>query len=239
MPVIGTEIDELNEALAGLDVRERLALIGEHWGRLAVASTSAGAQSAVMLHLLSEHLPDLPVIFVDTGYHFPETYRYLSELQERFPVNLQVYTPKTTAAQQEALHGKLWEQGEEGLEKYGLINKVEPMNRALADNGASVWLSGVRREHSQSRANRPFVERQKDTLKVYPILDWTGDDVANYMEIYSLPQHPLVASGYVSIGDWHSSSPLGEGMRPEDTRFNGIKRECGLHEASGGADFQI
>lgn len=242
MPAIATEPDkltQLNDSFADLVLKDRFALIGEHWGDSALASTSAGAQSAVMLHLLSKHLPDLPVVFIDTGYHFPETYHYISQLQELFPINLQVYSPKLSAARQEALHGKLWEQGEEGLEKYGVINKVEPMDRALKDNAATTWLSGVRRSQSDGRSTRTFLEQQKNTLKIYPILDWSNDDIANYMEIYSLPKHPLVARGYASIGDWHSSQPVEEGMREEDSRFNGVKRECGLHEASGNADFQI
>lgn len=239
MPAIATEFDELDATFANLEVKERFAMIGEHWGHAAVASTSAGAQSAVMLHLLSKHLPDLPVIFIDTGYHFQETYHYISQLQKLFPINLQTYTPKLNAAQQEALHGKLWEQGLVGLEKYGEINKVEPMNRALKDNAATAWLSGVRRAQSDGRSRRPFLEQQKNTLKIYPILDWTNDDVANYMLLYSLPQHPLVARGYASIGDWHSSQPVAESMREQDSRFNGVKRECGLHEISSNSDFQI
>ena len=208
-------------------------------GKNVVASTSAGAQASVMLHLVTKHLPEVPIVFIDTGYHFPETYRYLDDLQKRFHADIRIYTPQVTAARQEALWGKRWEGGKKELEQYGLINKVEPMNRALKELGADTWLSGVRRAHSSGRAQRDFFEQQKGTLKIFPILDWTEEDMSNYMTIYNLPHHPLVAKGYVSIGDWHSTRPLEAGMTAEQTRFKGIKRECGLHEPSTNTDFQI
>ena len=102
-----------------------------------------------------------------------------------------------------------------------------------------VWVSGLRRSQSQSRSERAFAERQKATMKVYPIIDWTDDDVANYMKEHGLPFNPLVYKGYVSIGDWHSTRPMKEGMSAEQTRFDGQQRECGLHLPSDNQDFQI
>ncbi|MEM7385039.1 MAG: phosphoadenylyl-sulfate reductase, partial [Verrucomicrobiota bacterium] len=173
------------------------------------------------------------------GYLFPETYRFADELGEQLNLNLKVYSPLRTAAWQEALYGKLWEQGEGGLEKYGQLNKVEPMNRALRELGSSVWISGLRRAQSESRAHLPFADAQQQTLKVYPILDWSDDEVEAYMAEHELPRNPLIYEGYVSIGDWHSTQPLEEGMKPEETRHDGIKRECGLHLPSNNSDFQI
>ncbi|MEM6911941.1 MAG: phosphoadenylyl-sulfate reductase [Verrucomicrobiota bacterium] len=233
------DLAALNEEFAQLTLKERFALIGERFGERAIASTSAGAQASVMLHLVTKHLPQLPIVFIDTGYHFRETYHYLETLKERFGADFRVYTSKITPARQEALWGQRWEGDAKDLEQYGLLNKVEPMNRALRELGATTWLSGVRRAHSSGRAQRNFFEQQKGTLKIFPILDWSEDDMANYMTLYSLPAHPLVEKGYVSIGDWHSTKPLEEGMHAEDTRFNGIKRECGLHEASDVSNFQI
>jgi phosphoadenosine phosphosulfate reductase len=233
------DLAELNSTFGGLDYRERFALIGEQFGGQLITSTSAGAQAAVMLHLVSKYAPQTPVIFVDTGYHFPETYQFLDQLKEQFELNLKVYNPAITAARQEALYGKLWESGDEGHEKYGLINKVEPMNRALREHGASSWLSGVRRAHSKDRQTLDFFMQQKETVKIYPILDWSDNDIANYITLNDLPRHPLVAKGYVSIGDWHSTKPLEEGMTAEQTRFNGERRECGLHQESSEGDYMI
>jgi len=235
----GIDLAALNARFAALDYRERFEAIGEHFGDQLVATTSAGAQAAVMLHLVGKYLPDVPVVFIDTGYHFPETYTFLEELRERIGFNLHVINPAMTGARQEALYGKLWEQGEEGLTRYGLLNKIEPMNRALKALGADTWISGVRRAHSGERQKLDFFMRQKDTTKIYPILDWSDDDVANYLTLHDLPLHPLVAEGYVSIGDWHSTTKLKEGMTPEQTRFSGGMRECGLHLESKEADYII
>lgn len=218
---------------------ERVRWAYEKYGDQLVLSTSFGVQSAVMLHLVTTQIPDIPVIFVDTGYLFPATYQFAADLTERLQLNLKTYMPRQTAAQQEALYGKLWEQGLEGLERYNRINKIEPMNRAVQDLGASAWLSGLRRTQSSSRGGRGVVEPQNKVTKIYPIIDWNDRDVYTYLTENDLPYHPLWDQGYVSVGDWHSTKKLGEGMTEEETRFGGVKRECGLHEATGGADFQI
>ncbi len=218
---------------------ERIRAVADrHAGRL-VATTSFGAQAAIMLRLLKEHAPEVPIVFIDTGYLFKETYQFAEQLIKTWDLNIRVYQPHYSAARLEALYGRLWEQGEKGLEKYGLMTKVEPLNRALTEIGASVWLSGLRRSQAGSREERPFAELQKSTIKLYPILDWTDEDVAAYMKAHSLPHHPLTYQGYVSIGDWHSTRPLEEGMTAEQTRFEGVKRECGLHLPSDVQDFQI
>ncbi len=227
--ITDTELAELNARFADLSAGERIALIYERFGLLAVSSTSFGLQAAVMLKLISENAPKMPVVFVDTGYNFPETYRYIDTLTEQLPLNLRYYAPLHSAAQQEARWGKLWEQGAEGLEQYAKMNKVEPMNRALKDLGANVWLSGLRRSQSKSRADRPFLEVQGNKLKVYPILDWPDVQVEHFIRKNELPTHPLQSQGYVTMGDWHSTKPLEEGMTAEETRFGGQKYECGLH----------
>ncbi len=229
----------LSAEMEGLNAGERLQLLADRFGGRLLASTSFGIQSAVMLDLLSRHAPEVPVVFIDTGYLFPETYRYAEQLVERFGTDLRIYQPRLSSARMEALHGKLWEQGGEALEEYGLITKIEPMNRALGELGADVWISGVRRSHSSTRIDRAFAERQKRTLKVYPILDWADAQVSSYMHDRGLPPHPLAAQGYVTMGDWHSTRPAEPETGAEATRFNGEKYECGLHLESLNNDFQI
>ncbi len=226
-------------SLEAATATERVRWAYANYGDSLVLTTSFGVQSAVMLHLVTTQLPNIPVIFIDTGYLFPSTYTFARDLTERLKLNLKTFVPRQTAAQQEALYGKLWEQGVEGIERYNRINKVEPMNRAVSELGASAWLSGLRRSQSSSRKERPFVEQQNKVTKIYPILDWTDRDIYIYLTENGLPYHPLWDQGYVSVGDWHSTRKLGEGMTEEETRFGGLKRECGLHEVSGGADFQI
>ena len=122
------------------------------------------------------------------------------------------------------------EQGLEGIEQYNQINKVEPMQRALRELDAQAWLSGLRRQQSSSRQGLGVLALRNGRVKVHPLIDWTDRDVYRYLKQYDLPYHPLWNQGYVSIGDVHTTRPLSEGMREEDTRFFGLKRECGLHE---------
>ena len=219
--------------------RERVAWAAELFGDDLIMTTSFGAQSAAMLHLVTSVLPDIPVVFIDTGYLFPETYRFAAELTERLNLNLKKYRAPISAAEQEALHGRLWEKGAEGLKTYNFMNKVEPMDRAIKELGAKAWLAGLRRSQGESRASRRVVESQNKMTKIYPILDWDNRELHRYLEANELPYHPLWELGYVSIGDWHSTSKLEPGMSESDTRFGGVKRECGLHEPSGDVDFQI
>jgi phosphoadenosine phosphosulfate reductase len=192
-----------------------------------------------MLHLATRIHPGIPVIWVDTGYLFPETYRFAEELIGHLDLNMTVVTPRISAARQEALYGKRWEQGEKALADYNRDNKVEPMNRALKALGAEAWLSGLRRSQAKSRSALPVVQQQHRTTKIHPIIDWTEKQVYTYIRDHDLPIHPLWEAGYVSVGDWHSTQPLAAGMSEEETRFGGIKRECGLHELSGQQDWQI
>ncbi|MEM8868567.1 MAG: phosphoadenylyl-sulfate reductase [Verrucomicrobiota bacterium] len=230
--------------VAELDLEAASAMDRVRWAKKGygdglVLSTSFGVQSAVMLHLVTQIVPDIPVVFVDTGYLFPETYRFAEELTERLKLNLKTYQAPLSPARQEALYGKLWEQGVEGLDRYNKMNKVEPMNRAMLELGATAWLSGLRRDQSSTRVERPVAQKQNKVWKVYPIIDWTDRDIYTYLTENALPYHPLWEQGYVSVGDWHSTSKLVEGMTAEQTRFGGLKRECGLHDVTGGENYQI
>ena len=234
-----TEAEEIANTLESQKAGERIAWLYETYGDRVVASSSFGLQAAVMLHLISTHAPKIPVIFVDTGYLFPESYRYINELSEMLDVDLRSYIPRYTAAHQEALWGELWAGDKEEQQKYATINKVEPMNRALQEIGADIWLSGLRRSQSSTRANRALAEQQSATLKVYPILDWADAQVSSYFYDNRLPKHPLEREGYLTMGDWHSTRKPVAGEDGESTRFGGQKYECGLHEQSGENDFQI
>jgi phosphoadenosine phosphosulfate reductase len=229
----------LNDELAKLDAGERLQLLAERFGDRLVASTSFGLQSAVMLDLVHRYAPKVPVVFIDTGYLFAATYRYAATLEEQLELDIRVYQPRMTAARFEALHGKLWEEGPEALERYAVAHKIEPMNRALEKLGAEAWMSGVRRSQSSTRAERPYAERQKRIVKLYPILDWSDRQVERYLIERKLPLHPLAGAGFLTMGDWHSTRPAAAGESAEETRFGGQKYECGLHLDSGVQDFQI
>jgi phosphoadenosine phosphosulfate reductase len=135
-----------------------------------------------------------------------------------------------SAAWQEARHGKRWEHGLEGLNDYNRENKIEPMERALDELEVGTWFAGLRRAQSGSRARTAFVQRSGERYKVHPIADWTDRDVYEYLRRHDLPYHPLWDKGYISIGDVHSTRSLADVDSIEETRFRGLKRECGLHE---------
>lgn len=234
-----TATPDILTAFEKMKAPQRIQWLNQEYGSRLVLSSSFGLQAAVMLDLVSKHAPEIPIVWIDTGYLFPETYQYVEELKQTLHLNLKEYQPLITAARQEAVHGKLWEQGEEGNSKYGLINKIEPMNRALNELNSDVWLSGLRRTQSSTRVERPFLEQQKKTLKAYPILDWTHFQVQQYFRDNNLPKHPLEAKGYQTMGDWHSTQPVAEGESAEESRHGGNKYECGLHLKSDATDFQI
>ncbi|WP_419148130.1 phosphoadenylyl-sulfate reductase [Pseudoalteromonas 'SMAR'] len=220
---------EVNAILSEQSAEQRVAWALEHLPENHFLSSSFGIQAAVMLHMMTQQRADIPVVLTDTGYLFPETYQFIEQLTERLSLNLKVYRAEQSPAWQEALYGKLWEQGEAGIKQYNTLNKVEPMNRALQELDAGTWFSGLRRQQSSTRADKPIVELSRGTVKVYPIIDWHNRDVYQYLSKFDLPYHPLWEQGYVSMGDVHTTRKLEPGMTEEETRFFGLNRECGLH----------
>jgi phosphoadenosine phosphosulfate reductase len=231
---VGAELD-LERASAA----ERVRWAVEQFGDGLILTTSFGVQAAAMLHLVTQVRPQVPVVFIDTGYLFPETYRFADELTRRLGLNLKTYGPRRSAARQEALDGKRWEQGLDGLKAYNFENKVEPMERAVRELGARAWLAGLRRSQASTREGLAVVQAQNKITKIHPILDWDNRQLHRYLEANGLPYHPLWEQGYATVGDWHSSAPIQPGQSEEETRFGGLKRECGLHELSGRGDFSI
>lgn len=227
---VAPELQSANARLDRLDAEARIAWARDQLPSALALSSSFGVQAAVMLHLTNQVIPRIPVILIDTGYLFPETYRFIDDLTTRLDLNLRVYRSDSSPAWQEARHGRLWESGLEGIERYNRINKVEPMQRALQELGVSTWFAGVRRVQASTRRDLPVLQVKDGRYKLHPIVDWTDRDVYRYLKRHDLPYHPLWDQGYVSVGDWHTTLPLQPGMSAEETRFFGIKRECGLHD---------
>ena len=223
-------LEDFNAVLERADAEGRVRWALENLAENFVLSSSFGIQAAVLLHMVTRQKPDIPVVVVDTGYLFPETYRFIDELTQRLSLNLKVYRAETTPAWQEARFGKLWEQGEAGLDQFNAMNKVEPMARALRELRAGTWFSGLRRDQAKTRAELPVLAVQRGTFKILPLVDWNNRDVHRYLTKFDLPYHPLFDQGYVSVGDIHTTAKWSPGMAEEETRFFGIKRECGLHD---------
>ena len=224
------DLVDLNRAIERLSAVQRIERAAELFPANHVLTSSFGAQSAVMLHLVNSVVPSVPVVLLDTGYLFPETYSFIDELTHRLNLNLRVFRADSSPAWQETRFGKLWDQGLVGIERYNRINKREPFDRALQELQAGTWFAGLRRAQAQTRSQISPIEFKRGRYKVHPLFDWSDRDIGRYLEKHRLPYHPLWQKGYVSIGDWHTTRSLAEVQRPEELRFFGLKRECGLHE---------
>ena len=196
-----------------------------------VMTTSFGIQAAVMLHLVTSIVPNMPIIWIDTGYLPVETYKFAEDLIERLKLNIKVYQSTMSPGRMEALYGRLWvEKDIDALNRYDQIRKVEPMQRALKELKATAWLAGLRGEQTKHRQSLDRISKQSDIYKILPILSWNARDIYQYLTAHDLPYHPFFDLGYTTVGDWHSSRPLtADDTDERDTRFHGLKQECGLH----------
>jgi phosphoadenosine phosphosulfate reductase len=223
-------MNELPSNFATMGAQDRVRWSLAHLPGRHVVSSSFGAHAAVSLHLLTEQQPGIPVILIDTGYLFPETYRFIDELTDALGLNLKVYRAELSPGWQEARYGERWRMGPEALDAYNQEVKVKPMRRAIEELDVGTWFAGLRRSQSASRRHTPFVEQADGRWKVHPIADWSDRDVHQYLKRHGLPFHPLWEHGYVSIGDYHTTRSVHEVSDLERLRFFGLKRECGLHE---------
>jgi phosphoadenosine phosphosulfate reductase len=180
---------------------------------------TASMTDAVLIDLAVAVEPSVEVVFIDTGYHFPETLETAEAVRRRYGANLRVMGPPADAP-------RFWELDPDGCcSSY----KVAQLDAALA--GKDAWMSGLRRAEAPSRAGAAIVARdQRGLVKVNPIATWSDDDVARYIAERDVPVNPLVRRGYPSIGCWPCTRPVGDGEHPRAGRWAGSdKTECGLH----------
>ncbi|NJL49608.1 MAG: phosphoadenylyl-sulfate reductase, partial [Leptolyngbyaceae cyanobacterium SM2_5_2] len=186
------DLDTINHQWGDADATRLVQWGDETFGEGLVMSTSFGIQSAVMLHLVTQVVPNIPIIWVDTGYLPVETYRFAEDLTVQLGLNLQVYQSPLSPARMEALYGRLWEQQDvAALNRYDQIRKVEPMQRALQEWGATAWLTGLRADQTDHRRSLDRVGIQDGRYKLMPILKWTAKQVYQYLVAHDLPYHPL------------------------------------------------
>lgn len=225
-------LEKVNAELSTKQPKEIIAWASENFGQSLVMTSHFGAESALLLFMATRIVPDIPVILLDTGYLFPETYRFMEELRTRWNLNLKIYSSPLSPEKMEKVYGKLWERGEVGKKLYSLIRKIRPKQRALRELRAKAVLSGVRSYQTKTRSKLSCVELTPNgRYEVHPLLRWTEREVMAYFAVNDLPYHPLVAKGYDSIGDTHSTLP-GKGR---EGRLLGPTMECGLHVP----DYQI
>ncbi len=221
----------LNRMFRGASTQEMLeAVIRDNLaGDLAVVS-SFGAESAVLLHLVANVSREVPVLFLDTGKHFPETLAYRDTLVERLGLNLVVLSPdrEDLAAKDET--GLRWSYDPDGCCE---IRKVRPLEKALVNYDAS--FTGRKAFQAATRANLPRFELDtsdaQGRLKINPLIDWDASQIEGYFIQHDLPRHPLIAQGYPSIGCSPCTSQVLPGEDPRSGRWKGWdKTECGIHK---------
>ena len=226
----GSISESMERRLALLEPQQLIHWAASAFGDQLAMSTSFGIQSAVTLHLVTQIAPETPVIWIDTGYLPDETYAYAGQLTGHLGLNLKIYESPVSPQQMERQYGRLWESDDvEDLNTYDRIRKVEPMQRALAEQNVRGWISGLRAEQTDFRRQLPPIQRTNQQYRIYPILEWTSRDVYRYMEKHGLPQHPLFSQGFTTVGDKHSSRKTLAHEHDRQTRFRGLKQECGIH----------
>ncbi len=204
-------------------------------GRAAVVS-SFGADSAVLLHLVAKVAPETPVIFLDTGKHFPETLAYRDELVARLGLaDVRSLTPDPARLAELDPDGGL---NGRNADLCCAIRKTEPLEAALA--GFDVWINGRRRHQTSDRTVMPLVERDGGRLKINPLAEWENSEISAYRTIHELPRHPLVSEGYLSIGCAPCTSPVTGGEDARAGRWRGSdKTECGIHITRNGETVRV
>jgi phosphoadenosine phosphosulfate reductase len=220
------DLEAINRGFQGASAEDIIAWAVAAFPGNAAISSSFGAESACLLHLATQIKPDIPVLFVNTGFLFPETLEFKDLLKERLKLNVLEFKPLIPHETWVAEKGKLYETDPDAC---CAANKVEPMARAI--QGIACWMSGVRRDQTAYRAGMSYVERKKDGIvKVSPMASWHTRQVHEYIKKYDLPYHPLWEKGYTSIGCEPCTLVPGDPNDPRSGRWKGQnKKECGIH----------
>ena len=210
------EIAEANEALrvkSPLEVIEWAIARAE--GR-AIVSTNFRPYEAVILHLVTQVQPDIPVLWVDHGYNREATYQHAEELKAKLGLNIQAFVPRLTAAHYDAAHGGMpepTEENEEAIKAFSTVMKLEPFQRGMRELAPTVWLTALRKVQNPNRAELDIVspDNNFNSLKVSPVFEWSDEQMEAYLTEHDLPN------------EWDYFDPA----KADE------KRECGLHAAWG------
>lgn len=221
-----------------LDIAEGLSadalmdrVLGDASGRVCI-TCSFQAEDMAVLHMLRQRIPDVPVLFLDTGYHFRETYSYRDRMAQHWGLNLVNLAPAMTVPQQESAFGILHQTNPT---RCCQLRKVEPLMAAL--EGYEVWFTGLRREQSPTRKDLKKLEQHRlpsgrSLSKVSVLADWKWPQVSEYVQNHSIEVLPLYHLGYPSIGCEPCTNLPADGSDPRSGRWAGKKLECGIHTFS-------
>jgi phosphoadenosine phosphosulfate reductase len=202
-----------------------------------VLSSSFGAESAVSIHLATQVKPDIKIIFVDTGYLFPETHQFMEQLRRRFNLNVWTYRTRNDPIAWLREHGESDPAQRKDVDACCAANKTEPMQRAMRELAPKAWFRGIRRNQADTRRSAKFItlDRAYGNYAISPILNWGSREIYQYMKQHDLPYHPLYEKGYASIGcnPLSCTRPIAAGEDPRAGRWAGSgKVECGVNLGS-------
>jgi phosphoadenosine phosphosulfate reductase len=220
-PLMDVDLGELAAVTAELEHQPASAAV--RWAHERYGSglvLAASFQDCVLIDIAVKAVPSIEVVFLDTQYHFAETLWYVERVRDLYDLNLTVMEPLVPP-------DDLWQTD---TDECCAMRKVEPLARALRDKQA--WMSGVRRSEAPSRTNTQIVHLDvgRGIVKVNPLAGWSDDEIATYKQDHDLPEHPLVAQGYPSIGCWPCTRAVAPGEDPRSGRWSATgKTECGLH----------
>ena len=231
------EVHHIAETVERLSPEQTLETVfGANPNARACLTSSFQAEDMAVLHLLRKRIPDVPVLFLETGYHFKETYEYRDRMTQKWSLNLVNVLPAQTVPEQEAAFGFLYRSDPT---RCCQLRKVEPLMRSLEP--FDLWFTGLRREQSPTRKNLKKVELHtlptgKTLWKVSLLADWTWDQLWSYATANGIPQLPQYDAGYFSIGCEPCTALPVDPNNPRSGRWGGVKLECGIHTFSKQAD---
>jgi len=222
-----TLAEQASAELSAASAEQLIAWVAENFDTSAV-SVACSMADAVLPQLVADQLPGVDVLFLDTGYHFAETYTTRNEVASALDVTIVDVLPEQTVAEQDAALGTDLFARDPGA--CCAARKVAPLHRAL--RGYELWFTGVRRDEAPTRINTPLIEwdERNQLVKVNPLAAWSFDELQDYAAAHSVVLNPLLTQGYPSIGCAPCTKPVSAGDDPRSGRWAGLeKTECGLH----------
>jgi phosphoadenosine phosphosulfate reductase len=216
----------VSATLEGKSAQEIAAWVASAFGSDVIVAASM--QDVILPHLFAQVIPNVEVLFLETGYHFPETLLTRDLAARALPITVVSALPGQSVAEQDAEYGKNLHDRDPNLCCF--LRKVEPLARSL--EGRAAWVTGVRRSEGPTRANAPIVswDDAHDLVKINPLVAWSDEEVEAYQVEHDLPRNPLVAQGYPSIGCAPCTRRVAPGEDARAGRWSGKdKTECGIH----------
>ena len=224
----------LDKELLSRSLPERIQFIADYFaGEKIVFSTSFGQEDQAITQAIASIKANIEILTLDTGRQFQESYELMDLTIKKYSISLQTFFPNTSAV--EALVAEKgfnsFYTSIENRKECCFVRKMEPLNRAL--QGAKVWITGLRAEQSDNRADMPIVEwdENRQLFKINPLIDWSFSQLENYLQEHKIPQNPLHKKGFISIGCAPCTRAISEGEHPRAGRWwwENSQKECGLH----------